>query len=588
MPPPPPDLRDAYASLLHGRLGRREFMQLAVGLGLSASAAASMAGLSPSPPGDPATRKRPNILLILADDLGFGDLGVMGSEIRTPHIDSIAHNGTLLTSMYNAARCCPTRSSLLTGMYSHRAGIGHMGANLGTPEYQGYLREDAATIAEVLKANGYRTLMAGKWHVGGDLWATRVNSWRLGDPDRPTPLQRGFDRFYGMVDGVMHYFSPWHIQDDDKTAEIPPDFYLTDAITDKAIGMLEENARSEQPFFMYLAHHAPHWPLHALPEDIERYAGRYSRGWDELRGARYEEMLQRGVLQHKWALSGRDAAAPAWKDAPHRQWEAARMAVYAAQVDRMDQQIGRVLETLKRLGKYEDTLVLFFSDNGGCQETMREGGWTQFYPDTTRDGRKIVLGNRPDLTPGGPTTFMSYDLPWANASNTPFRLFKHFVHEGGISTPLAMQWPAVFGPGGINHTSCHAIDILPTILDAAGVAPPAELAGRAVRAMDGESLLPMLRGRRWQREQPLHWEHEGNCALREDNLKLVRQFEGEWELYDLEKDRTELRNLAPRNRRLVSRMAGNYQQWADRTGVVDWKVQLPKLQEAWGMKDIKG
>ena len=584
----PPDLRDAYAALLNGRLGRREFMQLAVGLGLSAGMAESVADVSSDASGLPAKRRRPNILLILADDLGFGDLGVMGSEIRTPHIDGIARNGTLLTSMYNAARCCPTRASLLTGMYSHRAGIGHMGTNLGSAEYQGYLREDAATIAEVLKANGYRTLMAGKWHVGGDLWATRVDSWRLGDPDRPTPLQRGFDRFYGMVDGVMHYFSPWHIQDDDRAAEIAPDFYLTDAITDKAVEMLEENARTDQPFFMYLAHHAPHWPLHARPEDIERYAGRYSRGWDELRGARYEEMLQRGVLQHKWRLSGRDAAAPAWKDAPHRQWEAERMAVYAAQVDRMDQQIGRVLDTLKRLGKHEDTLVLFFSDNGGCQETMREGGWTQFYPDTTRDGRKVVLGNRPGLAPGGPTTFMSYDLPWANASNTPFRLFKHFVHEGGISTPLAMQWPAQIGPGGINHTPCHAIDILPTILDAAGIKPPTELGGRAVRAVDGESLLPLWRGRSWQRDRALHWEHEGNCALRADNLKLVRQFQGEWELYDLERDRTELRDLAPRNRRLVGRMARNYQQWADQAGVVDWTIQMPKVQEAWGLKDLKG
>jgi arylsulfatase len=183
---------------------------------------------------------------------------------------------------------------------------------------------------------------------------------------------------------------------------------------------------------------------------------------------------------------------------------------------------------------------------------------------------------------------MSYDLPWANASNTPFRLFKHFVHEGGISTPLALQWPAQFGPGGINHTPCHAIDILPTILDAADVAPPAELAGRPLRTIDGESLLPLLRGRRWQREQALHWEHEGNCALRQDNLKLVRQYQGDWELYDLERDRTELRNLAPRNRSMVGRMARDYQQWADRVGVVDWNVQLPKLQKAWGMKDIKG
>lgn len=588
MPTTPPDLRAGFGSLLDGRLDRREFLQLAMALGLSGPAAAGMADSVAATPGSQASRKRPNILLILADDLGFGDLGVMGAEIRTPHIDSIANNGTLLTAMYNAGRCCPTRASLLTGMYAHRAGIGHMGTDLGTPEYQGYLREDAATIAEVLKASGYQTLMAGKWHVGGDLWATRVNSWRLGDPDRPTPLQRGFDRFYGMVDGVMHYFSPWYIRADDKAAEIPENFYLTDAITDAAIGMLEENARTEQPFFMYLAHHAPHWPLHALPEDIERYSGAYAQGWDRLRGARYEEQLQRGVLQHKWALSPRDADAPAWDGAPNQAWEARRMAVYAAQIDRMDQQIGRVLDTLRRLGKHDDTLVLFFSDNGGCAETMREGGWTQFYPDKMRDGRQIVLGNRPDLMPGGPTTFQSYDLPWANASNTPFRLFKHYVHEGGISTPLAVQWPALLEPGGINHTPCHAIDILPTILEAAGVPLPTELGGRAVRAIDGESLLPLLRGKRWEREQTLHWEHEGNCALRQGNLKLVRRYQGSWELYDMENDRTELRDLAKGNRRLVSRLARDHQRWADQAGVVDWSIQGPKIQKAWNLDNIKG
>jgi arylsulfatase A-like enzyme len=587
MPPSQPDLREPYQALLEGRLSRREFVQIALGLGMTAAVASKMAGAS-APALEDAPRRRPNILLILADDLGFGDLGIMGSEIRTPHIDSIARNGTLLTSMYNAARCCPTRAALLTGLYPHRAGIGHMATNLGSPAYQGYLREDAATIAEILRADGYRTLMAGKWHVGGDLWATRIPSWRLGDPDRPTPLQRGFDRFYGMVDGVMHYFSPWYLRDDDKRAEIPPDFYLTDAITDKAVAMLEETAHSGQPFFMYLAHHAPHWPLHARPEDIERYAGSYTRGWDALRGARYEEMLSRGVLQHKWSLSPRDPDAPAWADAPHRQWEAARMAVYAAQVDRMDQQIGRVLDTLRRLGKLDDTLVLFFSDNGGCAETMRAEGWAKFYPDTTQDGRKITLGNDPGLTPGGPTTFMSYDLPWANASNTPFRLFKHFVHEGGISTPLAVQWPAVMRPGGIDHTPCHAIDILPTILDAAGIVAARELQGRTVQLPDGESLMPLLLGRRWKRQQAMAWEHEGNRALRADHLKLVRRFEGDWELYDMEVDRTELRNLAPRNRRLVDRLARQHAQWSQSVGVIDWTVQQPKLKAAWGLQDIRG
>jgi arylsulfatase len=581
-------LTEAYGDMLAGRLDRRRFIQLALELGVVAATANTMAGIAPAEAATAAAR-RPNILLILADDLGFGDLGIMGSEIRTPNIDSIGRNGKLFTSMYNAARCCPTRASLLTGLYPHNAGLGHMVTGLGSPAYQGYLREDAATIAEVLRSNGYRTLMAGKWHVGGDLWATRVASWRPGDPDQPTPLQRGFDRFFGMLDGVAHYFSPWYIREDDRRADIPQDFYLTDAITDKAIRMLEETAHSDQPFFMYLAHHAPHWPLHALPEDIERYKDTYTKGWDALRGARYEEMSHRGVLQHRWSLSPRDTDAPGWSDSPHQQWEAQRMAVYAAQVDRMDQQIGRVLQTLRRLGKYDDTLILFFSDNGGCAETMREGGWTQFYPDTLADGRKVVLGNRPGLTPGGATTFMSYDLPWANASNTPFRLFKHYVHEGGIATPLLVQWPTAIAAGGVDHTPCHAIDILPTLLEAAGVTSPAEYAGRKVQLPDGESLLPRLRGRRWQREQALYWEHEGNCAVREDQLKLVRRYGSEWELYDMERDRVELRNLAGRgNRRLISRLARQHEQWGTRVGVVDWKEQLPKVQAAWNLEEVHG
>ena len=581
-------LPQAYADLLAGRLDRRRFLQLAMELGVATATARTMAGLAPST-AEAATPRRPNILLSLADDLGFGDLGIMGSEIRTPHIDSIGRNGRLFTSMYNSARCCPTRAALLTGLYPHNAGLGHMGTNLGSPAYQGYLREDAATIAEVLRDRGYRTLMAGKWHVGGDLWATRVASWRPGDPDQPTPLQRGFDRFFGMLDGVMHYFSPWYIRDDDHRAEIAQDFYLTDAITDRAIRMLEETAQTDQPFFMYLAHHAPHWPLHALPEDIERYKDTYTGGWDALRGARYEEINHRQILPHRWRMSPRDADAPAWSESPHQRWEAQRMAVYAAQIDRMDQQIGRVLQTLRRLGKYDDTLILFFSDNGGCAETMREGGWTQFYPDTLADGRKMVLGNRPGLEPGGPTTFMSYDLPWANASNTPFRLFKHYVHEGGISTPLLVQWPAAIAPGGIDHTPCHAIDLLPTLLDAAGVASPGELAGRKVQAPDGESLLPRLLGRRWQREQALYWEHEGNCAVRQDQLKLVRRYGGDWELYDMERDRVELQDLAGRgNRRLVARLARQHAEWAQRVGVVDWSVQLPKIQAAWNLKEVHG
>ncbi len=578
----------AYEKLLSGSLRRREFLTIAMQLGLSAAAAANLAGCATQGIG-PAVARKPNIILILVDDLGFSDLGLMGSEIRTPNIDSIATRGAALTSMYNAARCCPTRSALLTGLYPHKAGIGHMGSNLGTPAYQGYLRDDTATIAEALRPAGYRTLMAGKWHVGGDLWATRVNSWTLGSPGFPTPRQRGFDRYYGMIDGVTHYFSPWFIMEDDRKVEVSPtEFYFTDAITDKAIGMIEDSVRDDQPFFLYLAHAAPHWPLHALPEDVARYDGHYSKGWDALRGARHEEMRARKILQHDWQQSPRDPNVSAWQDAAAKPWEAQRMAVYAAQIDRLDQQIGRVFSTLQRLGQFDDTLVLFFSDNGGCAEPMRAEGWGKFYPNVTNDGRNIQIGNRTDIQPGGPESFMSYDQAWANVSNTPFRFFKHYVHEGGISTPLLAQWPAGMRSRGVLHSPCHVTDILPTILEAAGAHYPTELGGKVLQRPDGESLIPLLSGKPWLRQQPLFWEHEGNCAARVGNLKLVRQFDQPWELYDMERDRTELDNLAARNPSIVLDLESQYNRWAESVGVIDWKIQQPKLLKAWEMDNARG
>jgi len=534
-------------------------------------------------------QRRPNIILILADDMGFADLGIMGSEIRTPNIDAMARRGLLLSSMYNCARCCPTRASLLTGLYPHKAGIGHMGADLGTPAYQGFLRNDAATIAELLRAAGYRTLMSGKWHVGGEFWARLVDTWRVGDVEHPTPRQRGFDRFYGIMDGVTHFFSPHFIMEDDRRVEVSPDnFYFTDAITDKAIAMIEESSQEDKPFFLYLAHAAPHWPLHAHEEDIARYDGVYAKGWDAIRTARHEEMLARGVLQHRWPISPRDEQAPPWKEVRAAGWEASRMAVYAAMIDRMDQSIGRVLQTLKRLGQLDDTLILFLSDNGGCAEFMAEDGWAKFMPDIHNDGRKIIMGNHLNLRPGGPLTYMSYDLPWANVSNAPFRLFKHWVHEGGISTPMIVQWPAKFKQPSVVHTPCHVIDVLPTILDAAGVTYPTEFGGQVIQPLDGENLMPLLEGQNWTRGQPLFWEHEGNSAIRADHFKLVRKHNRPWELYDMETDRTELHDLSHGNASITKKLTKQYDYWSQSVGVMDWNIALPKLLSIWQMDDAHG
>jgi arylsulfatase len=536
-----------------------------------------------------AQKQKPNVILILVDDMGFADLGFMGSEIRTPNIDALACNGLMFSSMYNCARCCPTRASLLTGLYPHKAGIGHMGANLGTPAYQGFLRNDAATIAELMRANGYRTLMSGKWHVGGDFWARLVDTWRVGDVDRPTPRQRGFDRFYGIIDGVTHFFSPHYIMENDSRVEVSPtDFYFTDVITDKALAMIDESVNDQTPFFLYLAHAAPHWPLHAHEEDIARYDGVYNKGWDKIRTSRHEEMLSRNVLQHKWNISPRDAEAPAWGDVKTQDWEASRMAVYAAMVDRMDQSIGRVVADLKRRNILDNTLILFLSDNGGCAEFMAEDGWAKFMPDIHNDGRKIDMGNRVNLRPGGPLTYMSYDLPWANVSNAPFRLFKHWVHEGGISTPMIAHWPDRIRKPATVHTPCHVVDLLPTILAATGMGYPKEFGGQAIQELDGENLLPLLDGKDWARERPLFWEHEGNCAIRIGQHKLVRKFNQPWELYDMEADRTELNNLMGRNDPLTTRLLREYEIWAENAGVMDWNVALPKLLKIWQMDNAHG
>lgn len=534
-------------------------------------------------------QQRPNVVLILADDLGFADLGCTGSEIQTPNIDRLASDGVLMTQMYNCARCCPTRASLLTGLYPHSAGIGHMGADLGTPSYQGFLRKDAATIAEHLKASGYATLMSGKWHVTRDCDALNPAGWQVGSEAYPTPRQRGFDRFFGILDGVTHFFSPHYLmEDDERVTDIPDDFYFTDAITDKAIDMVEGAVADETPFFLYLAHTAPHWPLHAPPEDIAKYDGVYTKGWDKTRTARHETVNAMGLFQTNWEISPRDDQVHAWEDEENADWEARKMATYAAMVDRMDQQIGRVIDTLKRLGQFENTLILFLSDNGGCAEFMAEDGWAKFFPEQTHDGRKIEMGNRPDVMPGDALTYQSYDKPWANVSNAPFRLFKHYTHEGGISTPLVAHWPNGIDTLGTQHAPVHVSDLLPTILDVTGTKPISECLNQAVQPVQGESFLPLLLGGDWSREAPIFFEHEGNSAIRMGRFKLVRQHGSAWELYDMETDRTELTNLAGRIGHLERDLLFRYTDWADQQGVMDWDMALPKLLSAWGIESAEG
>ncbi len=527
---------------------------------------------------DPQNR-RPNIVLILADDMGFSDIGCYGSEIRTPNLDGLADNGLQFTQMYNSARCCPSRASLLTGLNPHQAGVGHMVDDLGDPAYQGYLNQTSVTIAESLRANGYTTLMSGKWHVGGGYNLLDSDSWTPGDATHPTPTQRGFDRFFGIVSGAGSYYYPLTLMRDDRLIPLDADgMYLTDAISDNAVSMIEDAAANDAPFFLHVAYTAPHWPLHALEEDIARYEGTYDAGWDALRTGRHEELKGKGVLDSKWDISPRDDDAPPWSDSRNPDWESLRMATYSAQIDRMDQGIGRVLAKLRELGIERNTMVMFLSDNGGCAEFLAEDSnrpTPSRYSAAPLDGRPMQMGNIADLRPGPADTFMSYDLPWANASNTPFRRFKRWTHEGGISTPFIMSWPAKQGEAGIVHASVHLIDVAATCLDAASGVYPTEMNGHETTPLEGESLLPVMANHSWRRERPIFWEHEGSRAVRMGQWKLVAEVGGDWELYDMDEDRTELNNLADGDRDRVREMARMYDEWADRCGVLPWSVINP-------------
>ena len=524
------------------------------------------------PLSDSSRLRRPNIVLLLCDDMGFSDIGCFGSEIRTPHLDGLARRGIRFTQMYNCGRCCPTRASLLTGLYPHQAGVGDMTQDRGDGAYQGFLNDRCVTLAEPLRAAGYRTLITGKWHVGGS-WPRRPGpAWRVHDPRKPLPPDRGFDDWYGIPTGGS-YFHPSPLMRNHDFIEAEEDFYTTDSYTTAALGMIDRAVADGMPFFLHVCYNAPHWPLHARAEDIARYRRTYAKGWDHARIARHEELKGLGVLSPRWDISPRDADAPPWQSAGNQDWQDARMAVYAAQVDRVDQNVGRILDKLRERGVADNTLVLFLSDNGGSAEFLRENGRKEAELPFTRDGREVRVGNVEGLEPGGPETFQSYGLPWANVSNAPFRLFKHWVHEGGIATPLIAHWPAgIPGAGALVHEPAHVVDLVATCLDVAGCEYPRTFDGRDILPIEGQSFARVFRGDSWRREGPIFWEHEGNRAVRSGRWKLVSQYEpGRWELYDMTADRTELDDLADRNAAKVTELAAAYDDWAARCGVLPWQ-----------------
>jgi len=539
---------------------------------------------------------RPNIIVILSDDMGYSDLGCYGSEIATPNLDALAAGGVRFTQFYNNARCCPTRASLLTGLYSHQAGIGHMVEDRGAEAYRGDLNRRSVTLAEALKPAGYRNYAVGKWHVTPGKTAEAMadhHNW---------PLQRGFDRYYGTINGSGSFWDPHGLVRDNREITIandsayqPAEYYYTDAISDHTTRFIREHARdhAREPFLLYVAYTAAHWPMHARESDIAKYRGRYDGGYGPIAAARWEKQKKLGVVQASWGLP---PPAEDWAQVANREFEARCMEVYAAMVESMDQGIGRIVAELKSQGQLDNTLILFLQDNGGCAETNGRVG--NFQPRADRPSLPLLdknvahYGNQPTQTrdgwpvrqgygvlPGPADTFVAYGRGWANVSNTPFREYKHWVHEGGISTPLIVHWPAGIPAarrGRLEAQPGHLIDLMATCVDVAGAKYPAQLNGNAIQPMEGVSLRPALTGAALSRTQPIFWEHEGNRAIRVGPWKLVSKHPAGWELYNLETDRTEQHDVAAQQPERVKQMAGQWEAWAQRVGVQPW----PTIQAA--------
>ena len=533
---------------------------------------------------------RPNIVVILADDMGFSDIGCFGGEIATPHLDALAANGLRFTQFYNTARCCPTRASLLTGLYPHQAGVGHMLENTGKPGYSGGLNSTCRTIGGIARSAGYRTYAVGKWHV--------TNSTAADGPHANWPLKRGFDRFYGTIHGAGSFFDPSSLVRDDTMISAyadpeykPETYYYTDAISDHAGRFIREHQRDhgDKPFLMYVAYTAAHWPMHALLADIARQKGKYDQGYEPIRSGRLQKAAKLGLVDPSQGM-----APPVgdWEK-QDKAWEAACMEVYAAMVERMDKGIGQVVEELRKAGRLDNTLILYLQDNGACAEPMGRSG-NKNHPDIprpasptlpvmkptdfaaagsvpaqTRDGYPVRMGKK--VMPGPADTYVAYGRNWATVSNTPFREYKHWVHEGGISTPLIAHWPNGFSAKGeLRKQPGHPIDIMATVKDLTGAQYPAN-----ATPLVGKSLINAFLNKPIEREA-IYWEHEGNRAVRQGDWKLVAKHQGDWELYKIATDRVEANNQAAKHPEKVRELAAMYEAWAKRSQVEPWPLTKKK------------
>jgi len=535
---------------MSGVVTRRDLLR---NLGLAAGTGFLTARCGRRDAGSPG--ERPNIVMIMSDDMGYSDLGCYGGEIRTPHLDRLGFGGMRFTRFYTNNVCSPSRAALMTGIQSDLS----LELGEGPGLQQAHITHRAPTLAEALRGAGYGTYMSGKWHLAS---AT--------DDFANLPCQRGFDRFYGGIIGAYSYFAPYSLMRDNQTCPEEyedPAYYFTDAISDNAVDFLVEADDRDEPFFLYVAYNAAHWPLHARESDVAKYRGNYALGWDELRDQRHARMKKLGVIDPDWQLSPRNPDVPAWEDEPHKDWQQRRMEVYAAQVEVMDEGIGRILAELERQGKLDNTLVCFQHDNGGCRvEYTTDHPHEKFQFEGTRDGRPLRAGNDPEILPGPEDTFQSYGYGWANASNTPFRLYKSNDHEGGICVPLIAHWPGVIEPGAIDDQIAHVTDLMPTFLDVARAERPPAPGDEPPVPMDGRTLGPVLRGHRREPPAALFWEGSGSRsrAVRQGKWKLVAVGGQPWELYDVEADGTELSDLAPQMSAKVAELAALWDEWASR------------------------
>lgn len=567
---------------------RRQFLETlgvgALGLGASLSGAG---GATRRPDSSSKTRRedgsdgRPNILVILADDMGFSDLGSYGGGIETPVIDGLAENGLRFSRFYNAARCCPTRASLLTGQYPHCVGVGRNGVTM---------KRNGVTIAEALQRAGYNTSMFGKWHLS--VMDTlddpeKHQAWldHQYDPDRPFapldsyPVARGFDEHYGVIWGVTNFFDPFSLVDGyDPVEQVPDDYYLTDAINRRAAQAVRQYADDEDPFFMYVAHTAPHWPLHARPEDLAKYEGRYLKGWDRLREERFRRQVDLGLFDESAvSLPEVQDGAAEWDalSAEEKEFQATKMVAHAAMVDRLDQGTGWIVKALRETGQLGNTLILVLSDNGSSPELPKEWGPGLDRPSETRNGRKIRYEGFEQ--PGPETTFAGIGPAWASATNTPFRYWKAEQYEGGAHTPCIAHWPAGLeaNVGTFTAQTGHIIDVLPTCLEVAGVEYPETYNGHSITSLDGKSLLPVLRGEKREDHDRIYFEHLEGKAMLEDSWKLVtlRDPDSPWRLYNLADDPTETDDLSDEHPERLEAMIADWRAWARDVGVASVEAQ---------------